>query len=354
MKKILVIQQKMIGDVLVSSILCENLRLKYPDAQIDYLIYENTQPVINGATYISNCILFTKKEKEHKLALIKFALKIRKSKYDVIIDAYSKLESLLIVLLSGAKIKISYKKKYSSLFYTHCIARKSNYNSNLGLIIEQRLALLEPLNVEKRITFPTINVSLEEIKYANNLFLKNKIETSKKTIMLSVFGSDHFKTYPLSYMAEIIDEIATKYDVNLLFNYMPHQKLEAKKLFDMCSKISQNKIYFDVIGNSIRDFIAIMNVCDAIIGNDGGATNMAKALKKPTFILFCPWIDKNGWALLEDGKNHISFHVSEFLPNIFEDKTPKEIKKNYVFYYEKFKPTFILDSLHRFLSWHIG
>jgi ADP-heptose:LPS heptosyltransferase len=32
----------MIGDVLVSSIICNNLRRAYPDAQIDYLVYEST------------------------------------------------------------------------------------------------------------------------------------------------------------------------------------------------------------------------------------------------------------------------------------------------------------------------
>ena len=55
--KILVIQQKMIGDVLVSSILCENLRIAYPNAQIDYLIYDTTKSVLDGANYIDNLIL---------------------------------------------------------------------------------------------------------------------------------------------------------------------------------------------------------------------------------------------------------------------------------------------------------
>ena len=39
--KILVIQQKMIGDVLVSSLLCNNLRKAYPSAQIDYMVYKS-------------------------------------------------------------------------------------------------------------------------------------------------------------------------------------------------------------------------------------------------------------------------------------------------------------------------
>ncbi len=48
--KILVIQQKMIGDVLTSSILFEALRLKYPNAQLDYLINEHTFPVVQNMT----------------------------------------------------------------------------------------------------------------------------------------------------------------------------------------------------------------------------------------------------------------------------------------------------------------
>ena len=109
--KILVIQQKMIGDVLVSSIICNNLRKAYPKAQIDYLVYESTIPVLEGNSSIDNIILFQEKHRKSKKELLKKALEIRSQKYDVVIDAYSKLESWLIVLLSGAKRIISYKAK---------------------------------------------------------------------------------------------------------------------------------------------------------------------------------------------------------------------------------------------------
>ena len=46
--KILVIQQKMIGDVLASSTLCNTLKNEYPEAQIDYLIYPFTSPVVEN------------------------------------------------------------------------------------------------------------------------------------------------------------------------------------------------------------------------------------------------------------------------------------------------------------------
>lgn len=354
MKKILVIQQKMIGDVLISSILCENLRLQYPDAQIDYLISESTKTVINDAAYISNYILFSEKERKSKRALLRFAFKIRKTKYDIVIDPYSKLESWIIVALSGASRKISFKKKHVQFLYTDTVKRRSDYTSNLGFVIEQRLALLEPLGVEKKVTFPSISVSKAESELANELFKNHAISTTKKTIMVSVLGSDISKTYPLEYMAIVIDFIGSNFDVNILFNYLPSQKTSAEQIFDLCSEQTQQKIYFDVLGDSIRNFIAIMNKCDLIIGNDGGATNMAKALSKPSFILFCPWIDKHGWTLLEDKINHISFHLDEFLPETFKNKTAKEIRDNYGFYYKKFIPSLFLPHLYSFLKTHIN
>jgi heptosyltransferase-2 len=63
--KILIIQQK-IGDVLVSSIICNNLRRAYPDAQIDYLVYESTTPVLEGNPNIDTIIRFEEHRKKQK------------------------------------------------------------------------------------------------------------------------------------------------------------------------------------------------------------------------------------------------------------------------------------------------
>lgn len=75
MKKILVIQQKMIGDVLVSSIICQNLALEFPNTHIDYLVYDTTLPVLlhNHSAY--NILLFTEKQRSSTIELLKFAKK---------------------------------------------------------------------------------------------------------------------------------------------------------------------------------------------------------------------------------------------------------------------------------------
>ena len=53
--------------------------------------------------------------------------------------------------------------------------------------------------------------------------------------------------------------LLTKYDVNILFNYAPHQKKEAQKIYEMCQ--NKSNIILDIYAKSIRDFIKLMNQC---------------------------------------------------------------------------------------------
>ncbi len=352
--KILVIQQKMIGDVLVSSILCDNLRKAFPNAQIDYMVYESTIAVLQGNTSFNNLILFQKKHQKSKWEYFKLLKSIRAEKYDIVIDAYSKLESWLVVLFSGAKQKISFLKKGRTFLYTDTVERKKTSDSNLGLIIEQRLALLDPLNLNIELeTFPKIYITQQEKDFATKLLESHNIDRKKSIIMLSIIGSGLEKTYPLAYMSKLIDFIGSKGDVNLLFNYMPNQIQEATTIYNGCTTETKAKIDFTLLGKSIRDFIAIMDSCDMIIGNDGGAINMAKALGKPSFIIFSPWIDKNGWATFEDGINHVSLHLKDFKPDLFDAKSAKIIKKETVAFYHQFTPDLIIPALENFLKTHL-
>lgn len=341
----------MIGDVLVSSIICNNLRKAYHDAQIDYLVYESTIPVLEGNPNIDNVLLFQDKHRNSKKEFLNLALEIRAKKYDLVIDAYSKLESWLIVLLSGTKRKISYRKPGRTFLYTNNVPFAEFPKTNLGLAIERRLSLLEPLELNIEIDpYPKLYVTEKENQETMALFKFHQLKKDRKTVMISLLGSEKLKTYPLEYMAKVIDCIADNQEVNILFNYFPKQIKDAKIVFDSCKPSTREKIYFDLFGNDLRSFITIMNNCDLIIGNDGGAINMAKALGKPSFIIFSPWIEKKIWATLEDGIHHISVHLNDFKPKLLASKTEKELKKNALSLYEEFEPELFKDKIELFLE----
>jgi ADP-heptose:LPS heptosyltransferase len=351
--KILIIQQKRIGDVLLTTILCNNLKKKYPNATIDYLCYPNCTDVLIGNPNISSVITLSNKVRKSYISLFKFIFKIRSHKYDILIDAYSKLETNLISVFSGADYRISYYKWYSSLFYNYNLPRFDiNSETKYGLAIENRLLLLDPLKIDD-ITidpYPKLYVSAEENQEAIALLNKHDVKKDQKIVMISLLGSEKSKTYTLEYMAKVIEYVAADKEITILFNYFPSQIKDAQKIYDLCSKSTQEKIYFDLLGSSLRSFIGIMNQCDVIIGNDGGAINMAKALNKPSFIIFAPHIRKNDWATFEDGIRNVSVHLNDFKPNLFLNKTEKELKQNATELYKELEPAFFEDQIKSFLN----
>lgn len=353
--KILVIQQKMIGDVLVSTIICNNLKAAYPQSDIQYLIYPFTKPVVENNPYIDKVVLFENKYRESKWLFFKFLFRVRRERYDIVIDAYGKLESNLVTLFSGAQKRIGYGEKEKLLAYNIKVAHPDVPKTTDGLAIERRENLFKGLMhgtpVDNR---PKLFVTQKEIDTAKALLQSHNINGSKTNIiMLSILGSEVNKTYPIPYMVELINFIAQKPNVKLLFNYTPAQSGKINKIYNLCSEEAKKKTDLHIIGKDIRSFMAIMNECTMHIGNDGGAINVAKALNKPTFTIFSPWIQKESWSIFEDGIFNKAVHVNDFYPELIAKASTKSLKKKFEFYYTYLKPSLIFDSLNQFLDTHL-
>ncbi len=351
--KILVIQQKMIGDVLVSSLICENLKLNYPKAKIHYVVNRFTLPVIENNPYIDEVVIFEDKYRSSKLEFYKFLKRINKEKYDVVIDAYSKLESNLISLFSAAKTRISWNKTYNRFVYTHVIKTANKSESKAGLAIENRLKLLSFLNLEFEVrNKPKIYLTPNEIEGAKFKLSNSKIDSSRPLYMISILGSGIIKSYPSDYMAKVLDHIVDFKNAQLILNFMHSQELEAKAIYDQCKLMTKENIYLDIKANNLREFIALTSQCDALIGNEGGAVNMAKAINIPTFTIFSPWIDKETWSSFEDGINNVSVHLDELKPEYYENKAYKKLKHLSLDLYEELVPEFVIKKLNDFLVQH--
>ncbi|GGW66229.1 heptosyltransferase-2 [Winogradskyella epiphytica] len=349
--KVLIIQQKRIGDVLTTSILANILKKNYPDASIDYLCYSYCVDVLKENPSIDKIVVLEEVTRKNYWSLLKFINRIRREEYTIVIDAYSKLETNLITGFSGAKYKISYHKGYSNIFYNHNIKRLPNgTNSKNGLAIDNRLALLEPILKTKNIKDykPKIFLSQSEIETAKLLLNKHDINTSQPVFMIGILGSEWYKTYPLESMAKLLDFIAKETKASLLFNYIPNQKEDALKLYNLCNQYTQEKIYFELYATSLRGFLGLLSQCDALIGNEGGSVNMAKALDVPTFSLFSPSVDKETWQIFEDDKN-ISIHLKDLKPEIFEEHDEKYIKEHTMKYFDAYPISKIKEKLSKFL-----
>ena len=337
----------MIGDVLTSSILFEALKEKYPKAQLHYLIQNHTEQVVENNPFIDKLQLFDPKE-ESTFALAK---RIRSERYDAVIDVYSKLNSAIVTALSRAGDRISYYKSYTVPAYTKTFSLKKNLATNAGFAIENRMLLLQGLSPDFPVELkPKIYLTAEEKSTAGKRLEAEGVSLEKPLLMISILGSSGSKTYPLKYMAQILDFIVSETKAQLLFNYIPSQLEEANELYELCSEDTRKHIHFEIFGKSLRDFIALTSHCDALIGNEGGAVNMAKALNIPTFAIFSPQIKKENWSIYEDGEQNVSVHLNDFKPELFGEIPKKELLKKAPGFYELLQPNLIFAKLKRFLE----
>ena len=349
MKKILVIQHKMIGDVLTSTIILETLRKNFPDVELHYLVNKNTVAVVKNNPFIDKLIVFT--PKETKFTIIKN--NIKNEKYYAVIDVYSKMKSAFLTFFSNAPYRIGIYKNYLRIFYSHPVKHLKVSVQNMPLAFENRFNLLKPLKIIPDYTItPKIYITKHEKDTMLQVAKNNHLFFEKHDyIMVSILGSEDSKTYPLNYMAKLLDISAqTSDNFRFLLNYIPSQEELVKELLSKCSKNTLDKIS-PFYAKDLRDFMVLTSFCRAVIGNEGGAINMAKALDVSTFAIFSPWVRIETWGNIQN-KNNQNVHLKDYKPELFKKYKQKEFKKRVVELYQEFSPELFSEKLVQFLNNH--
>ncbi len=343
----------MIGDVLNSTFLCESLKEHLPDAEIHYMAHSHTLTVIEGNPYIDEIIDFVPKHRKDRLSFLRLLRDIRRRRYDAVIDIYGKLESILITGYSAAPLRIGYKKPHTPLFYTHLIPRVKVSPTGNPLIMEHRASLLGPLlpqvPIDALIKRPRIFLSEAQLQEGTDLLSSKGVSAQLPMILIGAMGSDPTKTYPLPYMARVIDTIADNTRATLVFNYTPSQKEKALQLYERCGNKAKASIAFGATPTSLQELLGVLYHCTAVIGNEGGVVNMAKALGIPTFSIFSPWIPKEDWLLFPDKRN-VGVHLSDHEPDRIYGHDKKQLKASVHKLYHRLTPEKFHIDLKQFLK----
>jgi heptosyltransferase-2 len=342
--KVLVTQLKMIGDVLMSTAICEAVKARFPHCELHYLIYPNTEAVTLHNPDIDRIIRFDTKTHKGFSGLRQLGKSLRAENYDIILDAYCKPESLIPIAFAGKTRKIGFKKSYSGLFYTDLVERKPGRNA-----LQIRLDLAQALTeTPYEMAFPKIYLSDEELNNARTRMAAFLTE-GDVSVMVSIMGSSVSKSMPAKTMAQLMDRCAEQKAVKLFLNYMPLQAKEAAAILACCSPETQQKVVASFSPGSLREFLAALAGCRYLIGNEGGAVNMAKALGIPTFCVYAPFIG-SGWNLLEETGQHVSVHLKSYRPDLYEKVSLKKIQKQFSDYYKELRFELFEDKLTSFLN----
>lgn len=127
-QKILIIQTAFIGDVVLATVIAERVHASIPGAQIDFLVRKGNEGLLKNHPFIHETLIWDKKQGKLK-NLAGLIGRIRKTRYDRVINVQRYFATGLITALSGASQKVGFDKNPLSAFFDikvrHVIAREA-------------------------------------------------------------------------------------------------------------------------------------------------------------------------------------------------------------------------------------
>ena len=121
---VLLIRLRLIGDVVFTTPIPRAVKRAFPGARVSYLVEEPAAPVVTTNPHIDEVIVISRARVAGRvLDDVRLAWRLRRKRYDLVIDLHGGPRSSWIALASGAPQRIGYEIKGRGWMYSRRVAR---------------------------------------------------------------------------------------------------------------------------------------------------------------------------------------------------------------------------------------
>ena len=276
-KKVLIIKLTSLGDVIFNIPLANSL--KDAGYEESWLVSSKGYDVVNNNPAVSKTYLAPDIKWEISITgiknfieYIKLIRKIRKEKFDIVIDAQRMLKSMIWQLFSGAKRRITYTgaKELSWLGINEFVPKSFIQG---GHSVDKYLGFARYLGIEPEYKF-TLPPSTKETKEKIDTLLTDTDKT-KPIVVISPATTRHLKFWHNDNWKKLINGI--KDICNLVFTATKNDRA-------LIDAIGGNK-FIDLTGKTtIADLIELFSRAAIVISPDAGSSHIAWACGIPAVI----------------------------------------------------------------------
>ena len=292
-RNVLVVRFRQLGDAVLATPLLSTLRSTYPEAQIDFVLNARIAPLFEGHPAISRIIPFTDDERHHTLTYIKKVWQtVRRTRYDVIIDMRSTVNTMLFALFSpSTPFRIGVSKPYTRFVFNHhfpgCKADER--------MIDHNLSMLAPLGNLQKDSRLSLYITEAEIADFRRYMRRQGIDFSRPVMLAGVTAKLESKTWAEDRMVEVLRRfLAARPDVQVIFNYAPGR--EAKNVRRMYDALGEPPaVFINIEAGSMRQLAAMAANCTFYFGNEGGGRHIVQAMGRPSLVVCSPMASKKTW-----------------------------------------------------------
>lgn len=122
--KILLIRLRLIGDVVFTTPMLRALKRAFPSAHLSYLVEPPAAPVVIGNPHLDEVIVAPEAAGVARVvADVKLARRLRRERYDLVVDLHGGPRSAWLAWLSGAPQRVGYEITGRTWMYTKAVPR---------------------------------------------------------------------------------------------------------------------------------------------------------------------------------------------------------------------------------------
>jgi ADP-heptose:LPS heptosyltransferase len=295
LKRILLIQTAFTGDVVLATPVAEKLHQYYPEAEIDFLLRKGNEGLLKNHPFIREVLILDKKNKLRSLWTL--FRKIRKVKYDLIVNMHRFGSSGVLVAFSGAKEKVGFDKNPFAWSYTRALPHeigtgKHEVKRNLELV-----AHLTDLHTQSPKLYPA------ESDYKHISFQQKQgayITMSPSSVWFT-------KQWHAKKWVELVRLIPNTYQIYLLGGPADANYCEA------ILRDAGREHVANMAGHvSFLQSAALMQGAKMNYVNDSAPMHFASAMNAPVTAIYCSTVPSFGFGPLSENSRVVE--VEEKLP----------------------------------------
>ena len=282
-RRILLVQLRRLGDVLLSTPLLADLRRAFPAARIDYLVGRAAAPLVEGEPNASEVLVYDDRR------LVGELRRLRARGYDWVIDLQSNPRTAQIALLSGARVRAGWGIRGIWRFaYTHRLPRGGRPPE---YVPRERQRMLEMLGVPIEPARPRLRLTAAERAEGETLVRGLGVVPGTPLVGLTLGTGDESKNWPPERYAELSRRLRASGIATIVLE-TPGDAARVAAFRDAGADA------FVVPLPGLRRFLAVLARCDVFICGDSGPSHMATALDVPAITLTGPTNPANWSARL--------------------------------------------------------
>ena len=307
--KILLLQLRRIGDLILTTPAVAALRESFPDAQLTIVVSSECADLLPAVADVDRTLMARRNTRD--LALFFSAAA---SRFDYCIDFTRNDRSAFLALLSGARRRVvSYRVRQQSKMRARAYTDFVNVRMRDTHTIDYNLALLEPLGVRTAASRAPY-LHLTQVAHEKGDALRRYWKITRPYVILHPGSARREKLWEPERWAEVIDHFGRNNDIDLVLTSGSSLNEQAH-IAAIKNKVQQ---IIDLSGKTnVLTLAALISHARLLVTVDSAPMHLAAATRTPQVALFGPtnpfhWRPRESPALILQGKS--AAPVTEFVP----------------------------------------